>query len=815
MQSLRGARVVLPRSYGSGLVASGRARSLYVQSLSQRLAPSCRYFSISQRRLDEALNAAKQTEEEIEKVVREVKQRFRDTLPSGYLNEEEYRLYERLYGPPLRETGPEDVGIDTHADMDEVRSQNERTLLRELEGGEFEEIAYQVQRSADEDGTAQLEGELAEIAAREIAQKAPGYIDVVARNQREYDALQRLQRDFEESKRMQNEAERAAIASEAEEEAAKAAEAIAAAEEEETWDAEEEADDVRRPGRESRYHPYSLDGRFHGNPVEILLPQNRLVRPITSLLSRSHLDHVKAAAEDAFGGRGLPTSPATPAKLRNGRMVGVGLPPDRRHMTEIEADAFLAAYMPPAYASVLSILREVRKRVGSKWIQSRLSVGPEAGLSVLDAGAGGAGMVAWENIVQAEWDILKEKGEVKGEKIPGKKTVVVGSDRLRHRVKTFLQNTTFLPRLPDYEHSGPMQGEHLDGSGTPQKRKSYDVIIASHLLLNEQQDHHRQAVLNNLWTLLNKDGGILILIEKAHPRGFEAVAHARDVILNRFLKLKTDGQSEEQAAAEDINPAYEREREPGHIIAPCTNHGTCPMYQETGKSQGRKDFCHFSQRFVRPSFYGRMLSSTQGRAANTQGEVEFSYVAVQRGVAKNSGISGKEATEKAFRGYEDAEKPDMQSLPRILSPPIKRKGHVVMDMCTAEGKMERWTVPKSFSKQAYHDARKSSWGDLWALGAKTMVPKAVRAGRGVDDGGKRAADTKKPRRVEVTMDGGRMSANEKNAPRERRASKADRRKDLVKELLEEEEAEDREIDREIDVEVEAELEADKIQQKRQ
>lgn len=67
----------------------------------------------------------------------------------------------------------------------------------------------------------------------------------------------------------------------------------------------------------------------------------------------------------------------------------------------------------------------------------------------------------------------------------------------------------------------------------------------------------------------------------------------------------------------------------------------------------------------------------------------------------------------------------MQSLalPRAVLPPLKRRGHVILDLCTPAGTLERWTVPRSFSRQAFRDARKSSWGDLWALGAKTTVPR--------------------------------------------------------------------------------------------
>ncbi|KAL6697530.1 P-loop containing nucleoside triphosphate hydrolase protein [Trichoderma pleuroticola] len=733
-----------------------------------------------------------QSLEDIEKVVREAKQRFRDTLPKGYLNDEEYALYERLYGPPLRETAPEDVGIPTHADMggQSLRVNDERTLLRQLEEGGFEEVTYELPHQQSDVVEASLDSEqpLASDSALEAIQESPGYVDAVARNPREHEALQRLMQDFKAAQQKQIEDEIAAAREEAEAEQ----EAYEMDEEDELFEEPDQTTDS--PGRDMslgetrRFHPFTLQGRFHGSPVEIALPQSALVTPIRDLLDRTHLNHVKTAAEAAFGGQGLPTSP---------------------HMTEIEADAFLAGFLPPAYASATSVLREVRKRLGSDWIQERLKRTENAGLSVLDAGAGGAGLVAWEQVLNTEWNLLREKGEVTGSQPPGRKTVITGSDRLRHRLKGFLHNTTFLPRLPDYEHSGEMQGEHLDAGSKLQPRKSYDLIIASHLFLKEKQDHYRQAILNNLWTLLNKDGGVLIVIEKAHPRGFEAVAHVRDTLLKQFL-LPQNG--EPSILTEELNPAFHKEREAGHIIAPCTNHGTCPMYKEAGKSKGRKDYCYFNQRFTRPTFYTKML----GNSSNNQGDVEFSYVAIQRGRSKKGQLPGWKATEQAFAGYENSsDSPDMQALPRMVLPPLKRKGHVTLDVCTPEGKIERWTVPKSFSKLAYHDARKSHWGDLWALGAKTKVPRSVRVGSGVDDGGKRAEGGKKPRKVEITMDGGRLSANEKNARKERRTKgKRAKQTDLIKEILEMEDLEEQEIEREMDAEVEEELRVDEEDRRR-
>ncbi|KAG5979632.1 hypothetical protein E4U55_004936 [Claviceps digitariae] len=781
---------------------------------------STRRFSTSRSLGDKpSIEQHRDSVETIEKVVRDAKQRFRDTLPRGYLNKQEYALYERLYGPPLRETEPEDVGIPTHADMgDDGPGPDDMVLVSRLQDGEVGAKWKIDELSKGSDVMQNDTNSMRKLDSR-LVKKAPGYVDIVARNQREHDALKRLAQDFEAAQALMKSREDEAAAGQEEEEQQMQAE------EQPYWPPEQFGQEFQRKERETgehrRFHRYTLEGRFHGSPVEISLPKEEFILPIRELLKRTHVKHVREAAETAFGGQGLPRSPSTPWGLKNSVMGGVGLPPDQRHMTEIEADAFLAGYLPPAYASIAAVLREVRKRVGSDWIQSRLKGGPDGGLSVLDAGAGGAGLVAWEQIARAEWDLLKENGQVSGLRPEGKKAVVVGSDRLRYRLKNLLDNTTFLPRLPDYEHSGEMQGNHLDAGSKPQTRKSFDVIIASHLFLKEKQDHYRQAILNNLWSLLNKDGGVLIVMEKAHPRGFEAVAHVRETVLKQFL-LPQDGE-EPRIDAENFNPAFHRELEQGHIIAPCSNHGTCPMYTHAGKSAGRKDYCHFSQRFVQPQFYTQMLR----RRGKNQGEVEFSYVAFRRGVARSSSGSGsdagsrtgtmmtsKEATERAFEGFEHSKQaPDMHTLPRLILPPLKRKGHVTLDLCTSEGNIERWTVPKSLSKLAYHDARKSKWGDLWALGAKTRVPRNIRVGAGPDDGGRRAAAAvaaarggKKAHKADIAADRERLTASEKNALRERRPKgKAAKHRELMKEMFAVEAKEEALLDLELEEEAEGEL----------
>lgn len=172
------------------------------------------------------------------------------------------------------------------------------------------------------------------------------------------------------------------------------------------------------------------------------------------------------------------------------------------------------------------------------------------------------------------------------------------------------------------------------------------------------------------------------------------------------------------------------------IIAPCTNHLTCPMHNPAGPTKGRRDYCHFEQRYIRPPFLQRIM----GAKDRNHEDIKFSYLAVQRGadLRQEQDIQQDvQATDSAFEGFEHLEETDTTtsssgfhplSLPRAVYPPLKRRGHVIFDLCTPAGKIERWTVPRSFSRQAYRDARKSNWGDLWALGAKTRIPRKLNLG---------------------------------------------------------------------------------------
>lgn len=481
----------------------------------------------------EPIDTAPGPEDSIETTVRQARQTFGSTLPTNFLSEDEYKLYERLYGPPLRETQPEDVGIPfQEGDRQPFDSDGPKnTLLKETEHGDLEAIEYTLDSETDPEGGRNMSATDAIDTLRQLTEAQLGYLHVKANSQREFDVLVKLQLDYEAAKLRPVEEEED-IREEQEEEV------------EEEEENEEDEDDgepdatfdewgLRREAPKARLHEYTIAGQFKTSPSTLTLPKTEFVEPISTLLKRVNNTHLREAAERIFGGAGLPYSPATPESKKNLPMKPIPMEAGHHRMADIDADAYIATVLPGVYASVMSTLVETRKRLGTNWMRDLIGRGEGQGPRVLDVGGGGAGLAAWQEIVQAEWDAMKERGEVTGMEPPGKRTVVVGSDNLRHRISRFLHNTTFLPRLPDYIHSVENSHKLLDAPVTPQPRKTFDVIIASHTLMPLDKPYRRRELLDNLWSLLSPEGGVLIMLEKGHPRGFEAVADVRQRLLDR------------------------------------------------------------------------------------------------------------------------------------------------------------------------------------------------------------------------------------------------------------------------------------------
>ena len=104
------------------------------------------------------------------------------------------------------------------------------------------------------------------------------------------------------------------------------------------------------------------------------------------------------------------------------------------------------------------------------------------------------------------------------------------------------------------------------------------------------------------------------------------------------------------------------------IAAPCPHQGPCPA-----------DWCHFAARLPRTELHRILKDGTR----NYEDE-KFTYVVATR-------------------------RPVRPTPARVIARPIRRKGQVVLDLCTAAGTSERVVVPKS--SPSYRTARGASWGD--------------------------------------------------------------------------------------------------------
>lgn len=249
--------------------------------------------------------------------------------------------------------------------------------------------------------------------------------------------------------------------------------------------------------------------------------------------------------------------------------------------------------------------------------------------------------------------------------------------------------------------------------------------------------------------------------------------------------------------------------------------------------------CGFSQRLQRPSFVRLTKHAREGHE-----DIEYSYIAIQRGSRPSivgEGIStqvssvgrvgavGREEAEQIRLKEErvtkelvldadhvvmrhEAEATDHIPLeilpaenseeveaalrneafhwPRLVFPPLKKSGHIIIDACTAEGlspflssspvtgltydtgKIMRITIPKSQGKQPFYDARKSSWGDIFPHPPKNRPQEKFQSTR---EGGSRGDDIGKRAKGRDRTKGEKRYSKVEEALKERKmASRRDR-----------------------------------------
>ncbi|KAG0296557.1 37S ribosomal protein S22 [Linnemannia gamsii] len=415
-----------------------------------------------------------------------------------------------------------------------------------------------------------------------------------------------------------------------------------------------------------------------------------------------------ALEDDTFAE--LPTK-----RLRSGvgEMTGKGDKPVTAHILEYghrESIAYIAAMAPTTFSAVKNVLEEVHKRVPDLNPKTFLDFGTGPGTAIWAANE------VWEKPL----------------KYTGVDTSMAMLETAEEILDNLSTNGTSIPSVtfkPFMSH-GP-------------KAAKYDVVMSAFSLSELTTPALRKSTLEHLWDSTND---MLILIDRGTPSGFRVLAEAREQILGLDLdrvitKPKYDAYGELIPEEPVVKPV------PAHVVAPCPHDKVCPMYESLSRDS---QWCHFSQKVQRPDF----LRKTKHSKDNYE-DAKYTYVVLRKGprpvftrvstpatsettITAGSSLPEDASTEPNLKKKRTKKPPppppvtydnpeDMQSASydwsRIVVPPLKKDGHVVIDTCAANGYLERIIIPKSQGKIPYRDARKAMWGDLFPHQPKN---KAVR-----------------------------------------------------------------------------------------
>ncbi|KAI8812123.1 mitochondrial small ribosomal subunit Rsm22-domain-containing protein [Cladochytrium replicatum] len=349
------------------------------------------------------------------------------------------------------------------------------------------------------------------------------------------------------------------------------------------------------------------------------------------------------------------------------------------------ADAFVAGRFPATYSVVYHVLNEIAKRVPTFHPNH-----------ILDYGTG-PGTAIWA------------AREVWGENIHS--VGIESSDSFRDITASIAK---YLKKEVDLR-------AYMSPSVSSEHRP--ELVVCSFNLEEMDSDAIRQAAIEQLWKTTSD---MLVLIERGTPIGYKIIENARDWILSTANpdSYHAPKGSLWKAPNESGSRAEEAKiYQPGaHVVAPCSHDSPCPM-----KRLGHR-WCHFSVTLQRP----KIMMSAKLTKSNIE-DVKYSYLVIRKGPRPEH--TGKEVTLRDNEKKKVAKKkraetteeqqpelPDLNELsqnsfhwPRVIAPPMKRGGHIIFDLCSPQGIIERSIVSKakSYGTTLFKESRKAKWGDLW------------------------------------------------------------------------------------------------------
>ncbi|TFY68588.1 hypothetical protein EVJ58_g906 [Rhodofomes roseus] len=393
---------------------------------------------------------------------------------------------------------------------------------------------------------------------------------------------------------------------------------------------------------------------------------------------------------------------------------------------ERDGTAFASVALPSHYSVVYAVLDNVQQRLGPGWTVDR----------VIDWGSGtGTGLWASSHLFQGNDVASRDRTTAELAQSTVKDYVGIDTrDGLVSIGKRLVQDMDLGGMKISWQKAFREDNviERAEGRNA--------LALSAFLLSTIPTPLARKALVKQMW---ESGADVMVLIDHNTTAGFECVAEAREYLLKLGRKELEDPELEEASIRGS------------HVVAPCPHDGACPLY----RPGTTKLVCSFSQRLQRPAFVRKTKHSGVGHE-----DSGYTYVVIRRGSRPlpvstkvgRLGYAGKREAAKAaieeqpikellveHEHTDDiaanasntlpakAEEPvsndlelaeeDMQAAlrleaynwPRLVFSPLKKSGHVILDGCTAEGKIMRMTIPKSQGKQPFYDARKSNWGDLF------------------------------------------------------------------------------------------------------
>ncbi|KAK7007022.1 3-methyl-2-oxobutanoate hydroxymethyltransferase [Favolaschia claudopus] len=412
-----------------------------------------------------------------------------------------------------------------------------------------------------------------------------------------------------------------------------------------------------------------------------------------------------------------------------------------RHHAERDGSAFASVALPAHFSAITAVLDHVKRRLEPEWHVER----------IIDWGAGtGSGL----------WSGAYTFQEANAEGPPETVDLVLSNTTVRQYTGIDKREglvTVGKRLLRDIDH-GPMkvswQKSFRESDTIPRSQGHNTIALSAFMLSSLSTDIARKALIKEMWS---SGAHVMVIIDHSTKKGFASICEARDY----FLRVGRKELKYPDTESWDIRGS--------HVVAPCPHDGQCPLYFPGDV----KLVCGFSQRLQRPSFVRLTKHSGQGHE-----DMEYSYIVVRRGPRPSDpktkfgrvGRIGLAATAKKLEAQipvkelqlhsesdpaqseeqlviESAEEDrtievpstpaaldaalrlEAYNWPRLVFPPLKKSGHIILDGCTPEGKIMRMTVPKSQGKQPFYDARKSDWGDIFPHEPKNPPQERVQVAR--------------------------------------------------------------------------------------